>query len=131
MLDRALQHLEEVHVADVGVDDRLEHDRAAVRPSPARRGRLLHEELREPVDADELGRAAAQHREHARGRDAVGERARELGDLDLLVAEVALHQVVVADDDALDERVVDRVLLRLHLGRDLAFGARSAHRRRR
>ena len=37
----------------------------------------------------------------------------ELGGVDLLVAEVALHEVVVADDDALDERVVHRVLLRL------------------
>ena len=63
---------------------------------------------------------AAQHREHAAGRDARGERARELGDLDLLVAEVALHHVVVADHDALDERVVDRVLLAFHLGGDRA-----------
>ena len=44
VLDGALQHLEEVHVADVGVDDRLEHDRGGgpvARPSaraPPRRG---------------------------------------------------------------------------------------------
>ena len=57
--------------------------------------------------------------------------SRELGDLDLLVAEVALHQVVVADDDAFDERVVDLVLFGLHLGRDRAFGARAVHRRSR
>ncbi len=45
-------------------------------------------------------------------------------DLDLLVAEVALHQVVVADDDAFDERVVHRVLFGFHLGGNLAFGSR-------
>ena len=53
----------------------------------------------------------------------VGERVRELGGVDLLVGEVALHEVVVADDDALDERVVHRVLLGLHLGGDRALGA--------
>ena len=35
--------------------------------------------------------------------------------LDRLVGEVALHEVVVGDDDALDERVVHRVLLGRHL----------------
>ncbi len=92
-------------------------------PSSAGRGRLLDEELRQPVDADELRRAPAQHREHGARRDAGRERARELGDLDLLVAEVALHEVVVADDDALDERVVHRVLLGLHLVGHRALGA--------
>ena len=40
-----------------------------------------------------------------------------------LVAEVALHEVVVADDDALDERVVHRVLFGLHLVGHRALGA--------
>ena len=56
-------------------------------------------------------------------RDARGERLGELVDVDLLVAEVALHEVVVADDDAFDERVVHRVLLGLHLVGHRAFGA--------
>ncbi len=43
-------------------------------------------------------------------------------DRDGLVGEVALHQVVVAHHDALDERVVDGVLLHLHLGRDRTLG---------
>ena len=94
-----------------GIDDRLEHERGGRAVADGRRGRFLDEELREPVDADELGRAAAQHREHAAVAMPVGERVRELLDLDLLVAEVALHEVVVADDDAFDERVVHRVLL--------------------
>ena len=47
---------------------------------------------------------------------------RELTRRDGLVGEVALHQVVVADHDPLDERVVDRVLLHLHLGWDGALG---------
>ena len=122
VLDRALQHLEQVHVADVGVDDRLEHQRAGLTAVERGRGRLLDEELREAIDADELGRAPAQHREHRARRDTGGECARELGDVDLLVAEVALHEIVVADDDALHERVVHRVLLGLHLVGHRAFG---------
>ena len=96
-------------MADVRVDDRLEHLRGSGSVATRGRRRFLDEELREPVDADQLRRAAAQHREHAAARDAVGQRVRELVDLDLLVAEVALHEVVVADDDAFDERVVDLV----------------------
>ncbi len=49
------------------------------------------------------------------------ERTGELGELDLLVAEIALHEVVVGDDDSLDQRVVHRVLLGFHLGRNLAL----------
>ena len=64
-------------------------------------------------------------------RDARRERLGELADLDLLVAEVALHEIVVADDDALDERVVHRVLLRLHLGGNRALGPVAASRLRR
>ena len=72
----------------------------------------------------ELRRAAAQHREHAaRSRCPSASACASSSIVDLLVVEVALHEVVVADDDALDERVVDRVLLRLHLGRDRALGA--------
>ena len=44
-------------------------------------------------------------------------------DLDGLVGEVSLHQVVVGDDDALDERVVDGVLYACHLVGHGALGA--------
>ena len=78
VLHRALQHLEQVHVADVRVDDRLEHleDRRAFRRG--RRRTFLDEERHQTVDADELGRASAQNGEHRRARDTVGERVREL-----------------------------------------------------
>ena len=42
----------------------------------------------------------------------------ELGHVDRLVGEVALGEVVVGDDDALDERVVHGVLLGGHVGGD-------------
>ena len=96
----------------------------------AARGPSSTRKRREAVDADELGRAAAQHREHARLGDALGQRVLELLDLDLLVLEVALHEVVVGDDDALDQRVVDGVLLRRHLVGDRALGALAARRPR-
>ena len=70
-----------------------------------------------------LVRAAAQHREHRALGHARRERAGELVGADGLVGEVALHEVVVADDDALDERVVHRVLRVLELGRDRPGGA--------
>ena len=116
-------------MADVRVDDRLEHlhDRRSV-DGRGRRS-FLDEELHQPIDADELRRAAAQDREHRRARDTVGERVRELVDRDLLVVQVALHEVVVTDDDALDQRVVDGVLLHLHLGRDRTFAAGRRCRR--
>ena len=78
-----------------------------------------------------LRRAAAEHGEHGGRVDAGRERVRELGDVDLLVAEVALHEVVVGDDDALDERVVHRVLLGRHVVGHRALRARRASRRRR
>ena len=66
VLHRALQHLEQVHVADVRVHDRLEHleDRRAFRRG--RRRTFLDEERHQTVDADELGRASAQNGEHRR-----------------------------------------------------------------
>ena len=86
-------------------------------------GRLVDEEANQAVDADELRRAAAEHGEHGRLRDAARERGGELRRVDRLVVEVALHEVVVADDDALDERVVHRVLFVLHLRRQRAVGS--------
>ena len=83
-------------------------------------GAFGRDEVREPIGADDLCRAAAQYGEHRAGRDADGERARELAGGDGLVGEVALHEVVVGDDDALDERIVHGVLLGLHLRRDRA-----------
>ena len=115
VLHCALEHLEQVHVTDVRVDDRLE-DQSAGLPAVERGcGCFLDQELREPVDAHELRRASAEHREHRRRCHSCGERAGELRRVDVLVAQVALHEVVVTDDDALDERVVDRVLLGLHV----------------
>ncbi len=38
--------------------------------------------------------------------------------LDVFVLEIPLHQIVVADDDPLDERVVNRMLFERHLRRD-------------
>ena len=118
VLHRSLHDAEQVDPADVGVDDRLEHERGRRALGRLRCRRLVDEEAHEPVDADELRRAAAQHREHRALRDAARERGRELRRVDRLVVEVPLHEFVVADDDALDERVVHRVLLVLHLGRD-------------
>ncbi len=86
----------------------------------------MGEERCQPVDADELGGAAAEDREHARLRDALGERLLELLHLDRLVAEIALHEIVVGDDDAFDERVVHRVLFSLHLVGDRALRALPA-----
>ena len=68
VLHRTAEHLEEVHVTDVGVDDRLEHLHRGLPVVRARRGRFLDEELGEPVHADEPRRAPAEHREHARAR---------------------------------------------------------------
>ena len=124
-LDRALEHLEEVHPTDVGIHDRLEHERGGRAVADLRRRSLLGHEVREPVDADEPRRAAAEHGEHARLGNALRQRELELVDVDGLVAEVALHEVVVGDDDALDERVVHRVLLVGHGRRHFAHAARA------
>ena len=111
----ALEHLEQVDPTDVGVDDGLEHERRRGPVADGGRRTLLGDEVGEPVDADEAGRAPAQHREDVRLLDPLGERDLELVDLDGLVGEVPLHEVVVGDDDALDQRVVDRVLLDGHV----------------
>ena len=123
VLHGAAHHLEQVHAPHIRVDDRLEHDGATRAVLDVRRGCLFDQELREAVDTDLLRRAPAQHGEDRRARDAGGECLRKLVDLDLLVAEVALHEVVVGDDDALDERVVNLMLLGLHVGRDGALRA--------
>ena len=115
VLHGALEHLEEVDAPDVRVDDRLEHERGRWAVADRRCRAFLDHEVREPVDPDELGRTSAQHREHAAFGDALRERVPELVDRQRLVGEVALHEVVVGDDDALDERVVHRVLLGRHV----------------
>ena len=115
LVDRALEHLEEVHPTDIGVHDRLEHERCGRAVTDAGRRTFLGDEVRESVDADQLRRAPTQHGEHARFGDALCERLLELGHRELLVVEVALHERVVGDDDALHERVVDLVLLRGHV----------------
>ena len=131
VLHGALHDPEQVDPADVGVDDRLEHERGRLALGDAvGAGAFFDEEVHEPVDADELRRAAAQHREHRALRDTARERGGELRRVDRLVVEVALHEIVVADDDAFDERVVHRVLFVLHLGGQRAFGSRRRTRRR-
>ena len=66
-LHRALQHLEQVHVADVRVDDRLEHERdrrtVARRRAAGPSSAMKCASRSTPI---ELRRAAAQHREHRR-----------------------------------------------------------------
>ena len=136
--DRARQHLEQRDLADVRVGDRLEHERERVavgigrhldlgvarlhldrRPVGGRRADLA-DEVGQPVDRD-VGRGRAEHdREHRRLGDALGERVLELVASRSLAAEVALEQLVVGDDDALDEVVVHLVLELGELVGDLA-----------
>ena len=73
------------------------------------RRRDLGEELRQAVDADASRRRTAHHREHRRVGDAVGEGLFEFVEGRDVALEVALHQVVVGDDDAFDQRVVHHV----------------------
>ena len=141
-LHLARHHLEHVDPADVGVGDRLEHE-GGRRPVGRGRGggRLVGEEPAQPVDPDQLGGAAAQHREDRAGGDALGQRPGQLLVVDRLVGQVPLHEVVVGHDDALDQGVVDGVLLLGQPVRHLALRhtgrrcrcrpCRSAGRRRR
>ena len=76
-----------------------------------RRRTLLDDEAREPVHADEPRSRCP----HSTGNTVassmpVASAVRELLRVDRLVGEVALHEVVVGDDDPFDERVVHRVL---------------------
>ncbi len=83
----------------------------------------------EALDGGALGGRPADDGEHARRRDAEGEGVLELLGAGDVALEVALHQVVVGDDDALHEVVVHLVLEGLHLVGDRVRCA--AHRRRR
>ena len=58
-----------------------------------------------------LGGRAAQDGEHGGRGDAAGQALLELGVVERLAVEVALHEVVVAHHDALDELLVHGVLL--------------------
>jgi hypothetical protein len=124
--DGALQDLEQVHAAHVRVDDRLEHEGHRLTVARRWRGTLGGDEVSHAVDADRLRRAAAENREDRAGRHADRERTGEFGRVDRLVGEVALHEVVVGDDNPFDEGVVHRVLLGLHLGGDRAERASTA-----
>ena len=125
--DRAGQHLEQRHLADERVGDRLEHEGERLAVGVGRhldlgvagphgggpvagRGTDLDEEVGEPVDAHLRGGRAAHHGEHAGRLDAEGEGVLELRDARDVALEVALEQLVVGDDDPLDEVVVDLVL---------------------
>ena len=136
------EHLEQGDLADERVGDGLEHDGERLPGGIGRhldlgvagpdgggpvggRGTDLHEQIREPVDAD-LGRGrAAHHGEHAGRLDAEGEGVLELLEAGHLALEVPLEQVVVGHHDALDEVVVHLVLEGLHLVRD-RLGVRDA-----
>ena len=130
--DRAGQHLEQRHLADERVGDRLEHHRQRLAVGVGRHLHLgvagahgdgtvgrrrtdLHEEVGQPVDADLGGGRAAHDREHAGRLDAERERVLELLEAGHVALEVALEQRVVGHDDALDEVVVHLVLERLHV----------------
>ena len=70
----------------------------------------LADERGQAVDADAVDGGAAHDREDARRGDAVGEGGLELLGRGHLALEIALHHLVVGDDDALDERLADAVL---------------------
>ena len=126
VLERSLQHLEEVDAPDVRVDERLEHEQRPVGPSAppivgAGPSSTMNRASRSmPMS---LRGAAAQHREHGGVGDPRRERVASSFDLDRLVGEVALHEVVVGDHDPLDDGVVDRVLVVDQLVGDRPLGA--------
>ena len=111
-LHGALQHLEQVDPPDVGVDQRLEHERGGRRFGRADVGRrsFFDDEAREPVDADQL--VALPHRTGKTVASSMpwASASASSSVVDRLVGEVALHEIVVGDDDAFDQRVVHRVL---------------------
>ena len=129
-LQRARDHLAEGHLAGVAVVEGLGHreQRQAARVAgdlgrlgpgrrPASGGRdaglraELLDQAGQPVDAHAAGGRAAQDREDAGRGDAAGQALLELGVVEGLPVEVALHEVVVAHHDALDELLVHGVLL--------------------
>ena len=69
----------------------------------------LADEVGEAVDGDRLGRRSAQDREHGAVGHPLGEGLLELLEPDGVAFQVALHQGVVGDDDALDQGVVHLV----------------------
>ncbi len=68
-----------------------------------------------------LARRATQHGKHAGRCHAAGQALLQLGVVERLALQIALHEVVVAYDDALDELLVDGVLLVDELFRDGAL----------
>ena len=76
-----------------------------------RRGAELLDEAGQPVHAHPAGGRAAEHREDRARRHPAGQALLQLGVVERLPVQVALHQVVVAHDDALDQLLVHRVLL--------------------
>ena len=128
---------------DERIGDRLEHDGEGLGrrvggdlddrvPGFDRDGSIggrradLADEVGQPVDADERGRRTEQDRELDVVEHLVGQRALQLRDRRDVTGEVALELLVVAGDDLLDERVVQRVLLGLDLGRQRRGVVRAA-----
>ena len=128
-LQRARHHLAEGHLAGVAVVEGLGHGehrrpgrvagdlgRLGPRGGHERRtgaggGAQLLDQPGEPVHADPAGGRAAQDGEHVGRGDTAGQALLELGVVERLAVEVALHEVVVAHDDAFDELLVHGVLL--------------------
>ena len=133
--DGARDHLEQRDLAHIGVGKGLEdagqHLAARLGPDLAlliagvhhhpgaveRRRSDLANECRQAVDGDVLGRRSAQHGKDLRRRHSVRQGLLELLEVEALALEIALHQVVVGDHDALDQGVVHGVLLGFHVAR--------------
>src|ERR1019366_4696460 len=78
-------------------------------PRKGARADLTYERC-EPVDADACDGRSADHREHARGGDAVGQGVFQFLGGGHVTFEIALHHLVVGHDDPLDERLAHTVL---------------------
>ena len=139
---RARDHLAQRHLPRVAVGERLGHREQHVaigvvgdlgRRGPGQHGDGRHragcraellDQPGQPVHPDSRQARTAQDGEDIARGDAAGQALRQLAVVDRLAAEVALHEAVVADDDALDELFVHLVLLVDQLVGDGALVAR-------
>ncbi len=126
---RAREHLEQRDLAHEGVDDRLQDlgERLAGRiggdldlpvAGPGAHppvGGDLADQREQALEADLRRRRAADDGDHRRLRHPSGEGPLELLGRGRVAVEVAGHELVVRDDDALDEVVVDPVLPGRHV----------------
>ena len=68
------------------------------------------DEVGEPIDGDRTGGRAAYDREYRRLCDPLGHRVLEIRDRRDVTLEVPLEHVIIGDNDAFDEVVMDLVL---------------------